>query len=334
MDADAVERVCVPTPRACVETPAAAADRGRSGARAAISRCASGRSTPTSRASATTARRSRRCSRWPSRPACARRCRRCSMASKVNVTEGRAALHTALRGDLSPTPVARDAHAQALRGARAHARRWSTRWRRCDVTDIVSVGIGGSDLGPRLVVDALRGAGAGPFPRAFPVQRRRQRRAARAGRPRPARTAAILISKTFGTQETLLNGAHPARLARRQRAPVRGQRQRRSAPRRSASRRERILPMWDWVGGRYSLWSAVGFPDRAGDRHGRVSKRCSPAPRKWMRTCWTRRAATQPRGLACADRGLEPQRARLRHAGRAALRRAPRSCCRTTCSSW
>jgi glucose-6-phosphate isomerase len=76
----------------------------------------------------------------------------------------------------------------------------------------------------------------------------------------PAHTAGILISKTFGTQETLLNGqilrdwlggserlhavsAHPDRAARTFDIAA-----------------ERVLPMWDWVGGRYSLWSAVGFP--------------------------------------------------------------------------
>jgi len=76
----------------------------------------------------------------------------------------------------------------------------------------------------------------------------------------PQRTAAILISKTFGTQETLLNGgilrdwlggserlfavsAHPDRAAAA--FDIAG---------------ERVLPMWDWVGGRYSLWSAVGLP--------------------------------------------------------------------------
>ena len=80
----------------------------------------------------------------------------------------------------------------------------------------------------------------------------------------PARTAAIVISKTFGTQETLLNGRivrdwlgegaayHGGRLyavsANVERAGDFG-----IPP-------ERILPMWDWVGGRYSLWSAVGFP--------------------------------------------------------------------------
>src|SRR5690606_12500958 len=74
----------------------------------------------------------------------------------------------------------------------------------------------------------------------------------------PARTAAILVSKSFGTQETLLNGA----LVR----DWLGGGERLYAVTANVPRAEavgvdagRVLPMWDWVGGRYSLWSAVGF---------------------------------------------------------------------------
>src|SRR5690606_27837904 len=74
----------------------------------------------------------------------------------------------------------------------------------------------------------------------------------------PARTAAILVSKSFGTEETLLNGTilrdwlgGASRLyavsANVPRAVAFG------------VDAARVLPMWDWVGGRYSLWSAVGF---------------------------------------------------------------------------
>ena len=75
----------------------------------------------------------------------------------------------------------------------------------------------------------------------------------------PAKTAAVLISKTFGTQETLLNG----RVVRdwlgddRRVYAVSANVDRAAAFGIDA---DRILPMWDWVGGRYSLWSAVGFP--------------------------------------------------------------------------
>ena len=72
----------------------------------------------------------------------------------VNPTEGRAALHTALRGDASDAPAARDARRQAL-DAQWRMRALADALAAGEVTDIVSIGIGGSDLGPRLVVDAL-----------------------------------------------------------------------------------------------------------------------------------------------------------------------------------
>ncbi len=183
--------------------------------------------------------------------------RRLVDGERVNVTEDRAALHTALRGDLSAAQAARDAHAQAL-AARGRMRELIDALAASEVTDIVSVGIGGSDLGPRMVVDALAQPGA-----RFRVHFVSNVDGAAAQRTlaglEPKRSAAILISKTFGTQETLLNGrivrdwlGDDSRLygvsANVQRASEFG-----IDP-------ARILPMWDWVGGRYSLWSAVGFP--------------------------------------------------------------------------
>ncbi|MGH8033433.1 MAG: glucose-6-phosphate isomerase [Luteimonas sp.] len=176
----------------------------------------------------------------------------------VNLTEHRAALHTALRGDVSDTPTARESAALA-RAARTRMAALIDALAATEVTDIVSVGIGGSDLGPRLVVDALAFAG----PRRFRVHFLSNVDGSAAQRVLdgldPARTATILISKTFSTQETLLNGrivrdwlgggervyAVSANVPRAQDFGI--------AP-------ERILPMWDWVGGRYSLWSSVGFP--------------------------------------------------------------------------
>ncbi len=175
----------------------------------------------------------------------------------VNPTEGRAALHTALRGQASTSPVALACSAQAEAARRTMAAMIDA-LAATGVTDIVSVGIGGSDLGPRLVVDAL----------AQPDARFRLHFLSNVDGNAVERTlagldthttAAILISKTFGTQETLLNGgivrdwlgddarvyAVSANVARAEAFGI--------AP-------ERILPMWDWVGGRYSLWSAVGFP--------------------------------------------------------------------------
>lgn len=177
----------------------------------------------------------------------------------VNATEGRAALHTALRSDLSEIAHVREASAQA-RVARTRMAAMVAELIASGVTNVISVGIGGSDLGPRLVADALvDDAGASRLRVHFVsnVDGNAVRRTL--SQLDPARTAAILISKTFGTQETLLNGtvvrdwlqddsrvyAVSANVDRAAQFGI---------------DESRILPMWDWVGGRYSLWSAVGFP--------------------------------------------------------------------------
>ncbi|MBW3549800.1 MAG: glucose-6-phosphate isomerase [Proteobacteria bacterium] len=178
---------------------------------------------------------------------------------QVNSTEQRAALHTALRGDLSTAPAARQAHAQAS-AARERMAALHAELADSEVTDVVSIGIGGSDLGPRLVVDAL----SGPAPDRFRVHFLSNVDGAAAQRLLAGldrgRTAVLLISKSFGTQETLLNGAilrdwlhDDTRLFA---ITANGERARAAF----AIPPERVLPMWDWVGGRYSLWSAVGFP--------------------------------------------------------------------------
>ncbi len=185
--------------------------------------------------------------------------RRLFDGEKINLTEGRAVLHTALRGDLSQAPFARQAHRTAAQ-VREQMYDLVRELEASDVTDIVSVGIGGSDLGPRLVVDALRG----PLPGRFRVHFISNVDGAAAQRVLapldPKRTAAVFISKTFGTQETLLNGAivhgwlgGSERIYAVSANPDRAAAAFDIAP-------GRVLPMWDWVGGRYSLWSAVGFP--------------------------------------------------------------------------
>jgi glucose-6-phosphate isomerase len=179
---------------------------------------------------------------------------------KVNASEGRPALHTALRSDLGRGPVAQAARREALDAA-AQVERLAAQLETSGITDVVNIGIGGSDLGPRLAVDALRHQASGRFRLHFVANV--DGAAAQGLLPNldPARTAAVLVSKSFSTQETLLNGAilrkwmgDDERLyavsANVDRARAFG-----VAP-------ERVLPMFDWVGGRYSLWSAVGLAPR------------------------------------------------------------------------
>ena len=182
-------------------------------------------------------------------------------------SENRQVLHTASRDVFTEPPAAPEASARAraeLDKLRAFLKDLN-RGRLVNAqgqpfTTMVQVGIGGSDLGPRLVADALRD----PLPGRFRVHFLSNVDGAAAQRTLapldPARTAAILISKTFSTQETLLNGGilrdwlgGSERLYAVSANPERAAATFDIAP-------GRVLPMWDWVGGRYSLWSAVGLP--------------------------------------------------------------------------
>ena len=176
--------------------------------------------------------------------------------AEVNRAESRPALHTALRSSLGRGPTVDAARGEA-RQALLGMRQWVDELDASDVTDIVHVGIGGSDLGPRLALDALRDFDRGRYRIHFlsNVDGSAAQHVLR--QLDPAHTAAILVSKSFGTQETLLNGSILRQWlgADRRLFAVTAH-----APKAHAFgiAPERVLPMWDWVGGRYSLWSAVG----------------------------------------------------------------------------
>ncbi|HTS21771.1 MAG TPA: glucose-6-phosphate isomerase [Casimicrobiaceae bacterium] len=195
---------------------------------------------------------------------------------KVNLSEQRPALHTALRqtGD-APLRVDGEDVMPAIRATQARVRTLATQLRgglRLGVTgrpirSVVHLGIGGSDLGPALVCDAL-----------MPTSRREavdvafvsnvdpeHLTRALAGLD-PAMTLFIVTSKTFTTLETLRN----AQAAREWLAAGLGRGAALSphfvavtanveAARAFGVGGADVLPMWDWVGGRYSLWSAVGI---------------------------------------------------------------------------
>jgi glucose-6-phosphate isomerase len=191
---------------------------------------------------------------------------------RVNSSENRAALHVALRAD---TPIAldgRDATADArsvlaamsrfVRGVHAGRVRGASARK---FTDVIHIGIGGSDLGPRLACEALA-----PYARAQPRLHFVSNvdgaaLAAVTARLDPAATLVVIASKTFTTGETLAN-ARSARAWLESR--LRGKAARHlcavtAAPARAAEfgvPAERVFRIWDWVGGRYSLWSAIGLP--------------------------------------------------------------------------
>lgn len=193
----------------------------------------------------------------------------------VNRSEGRAALHTALRaGDAATDDPA--ALAAAKRAARTTLermaalvdaiRRQPDRLGLPRITDVVSIGIGGSDLGPRLAYEALRHErGGGPRVH-FLANVDGDRTAEVCASLDPAGTIVIVISKSFGTQETLLNGTvvrdwlRSALGADQADARLFAVTSNAPAAARFGIADDRTLPMRDDVGGRYSVWSAVGLP--------------------------------------------------------------------------
>lgn len=194
---------------------------------------------------------------------------------RINRSENRAALHAALRtselADIELDGLHVGTEIEQLHARMAELVRGVAegRIRGADgesVTDIVNLGIGGSDLGPRLVCEALRPQ-ARSLPRVHfvsnldPVDRERV-----LAEIDPARALFIVASKTFTTLETLSNARAlfdllaarvGADAARAQFIAITGRADR---AREWGIDEKRILPLWDWVGGRYSLWSAIGLP--------------------------------------------------------------------------
>jgi glucose-6-phosphate isomerase len=182
---------------------------------------------------------------------------------RVNTTEKRAAWHTALRaGDNAPREVRRTLAAmrqfsEELRGGRVRGASGEV------ITDIVSLGIGGSALGPALVANAC--APDANTPRVHFVTTPGEQLSRQLAELNPATTLFVVQSKSFSTMETMRN-AEAARAwlqaggiadCTPHLAAVAAGVEAASAFGVAAGR---VFPLWDWVGGRYSVWSAVGLP--------------------------------------------------------------------------
>lgn len=193
----------------------------------------------------------------------------------INTTEGRAVLHTALR---RPADASLTVDGHALMGdivdVRERIRHFSEQvrlgsWLGHDgrpITDVVNIGIGGSDLGPLMVCEALK-------PYAHPGLRMHFVSNVDGvqiddvlNTVNPDTTLFIVASKTFTTQETLTN-AHTARSWLIDRTGDEAAVARHfvavSTNAEAVSRfgidTANMFGFWDWVGGRYSLWSAIGL---------------------------------------------------------------------------
>ena len=266
----------------------------------------------------------------------------------MNPTENRPALHMALRGVGGSVEVAAQVAAERarIRTLAEKIRAGGTRgFRGESLRHLVCIGIGGSDLGPRLVCDAL----APPRPSADADGAN-----ASAGMPanaidvrfvanvdpsdlhlaladlEPARTGFVIVSKTFTTRETLAN-AHAARQWLRA-AGADDQGIERHLVGVTANPEaavaygippDQVLRFWDWVGGRYSLWSSVGISiavacgpdtfDALLDGAAAMDAHFRDAPLEQNLPAWLGLASIWNRnGLGCASQAVIPYAERLR----------------------
>lgn len=194
----------------------------------------------------------------------------------INVTEKRPALHVALR-DSSGDPILVDGTNITPEVERTLDRMeqfvddvLSKRWQGHTgkpFTDVVSIGIGGSFLGPKLVSEALRPYWHGQLNCHYVANIDGTQIAEVLHRVNPETTLFLIQSKSFRTQETLENskvartwfldnGGSEEQVAKHFVAVTA------NTPEavNFGISKDNIFPMWDWVGGRYSLWSAIGLP--------------------------------------------------------------------------
>jgi glucose-6-phosphate isomerase len=194
---------------------------------------------------------------------------------KINITEDRAVLHTALRNRAN-TPVMVNGHnvMPDVNAVLAQMREFSDKVRNGSwtgytgkrITDIVNIGIGGSDLGPVMVCDALKPYSSPDLNVHFVsnIDGAHLMRALNVCNPET--TLFIVASKTFTTQETMTN-ARSARTwflkAAKDNAHVAKHFVALSTNAKAVEDfgidTANMFAFWDWVGGRYSLWSAIGL---------------------------------------------------------------------------
>jgi len=179
----------------------------------------------------------------------------------INTTEDRAVLHTALRAPRGQGPFSDDVHdvldamlayVESVRDTRASG-----------IRHIVNIGIGGSDLGPQMAVPALQAFVHPELGFHFVSNVDGHDITAVLRHLHPAETLFVIASKTFTTQETMAN-AHAARAWFVANGGTDTAKHFVATTTNVAAAAEfgieTTFGFWDWVGGRYSLWSAIGLP--------------------------------------------------------------------------
>lgn len=182
----------------------------------------------------------------------------------INKTEGRAVLHTALRAQEHIKPEVAAVLAQIESFSQAVIQGEWLGYTNKTITDVVNIGIGGSDLGPDMVVEALRHY-RNHLGIHFVSNIEGDHVAEVIKDLDPETTLFIIVSKSFTTQETLTNAqtirkwfleyAEPEDVAKHFVAVSTNV----DAVKEFGINPDNIFTMWDWVGGRFSLWSAVGL---------------------------------------------------------------------------
>ena len=196
--------------------------------------------------------------------------------ARINTTEDRAVLHVALR-NRSNRPITVDGTDvmpevnRVLGQMRSFSERIrSGAWRGFGgdaITDVVNIGIGGSDLGPRMAAAALTPYAAAHLRVHFVSNVDGTDICETLQALDPATTLFLIASKTFTTEETMTNAAS-ARAWLLQAAPDESAIARHFAALSTNTKAvaafgidtDNMFEFWDWVGGRYSLWSAIGLP--------------------------------------------------------------------------
>ena len=255
----------------------------------------------------------------------------------MNPTENRPALHMALRGVGGDDSVA-----AAVATERGHIRELATRLREGGFTGfsgrplrhLVCIGIGGSDLGPRLACDALapppsRGA-MPPLDVRFVANVDPSDLHRAIADLDPAESGFVVVSKTFTTRETLANADAARRWLRGAGADAAGVSRHLIGVTANPDAAvawgvpaAQVLRFWDWVGGRYSLWSAVGVSiaaacgpqafDELLAGAARMDHHFRDAPLRENLPVWLGLVSVWNRnGLGCASQAVIPYAERLR----------------------
>ncbi|WP_410497453.1 glucose-6-phosphate isomerase [Chitinibacter sp. S2-10] len=195
---------------------------------------------------------------------------------KINITENRAVLHTALRNlDHNPIVVDGEDVMPKVNAVKEQIGEFSDKVRSGEwqgytgkpITDIVNIGIGGSDLGPLMVCQSLKEYGHARLSMHFVSTVDGDQIVSTLKKLNPETTLFIIASKTFTTQETITN----ARTARAWFLKAADDEKHIAKHFVAVSTNAKavaefgidtrnMFEFWDWVGGRYSLWSAIGLP--------------------------------------------------------------------------